>query len=63
MTRWIWLLGCKNYRILIKVIRDAAVIEDYEADFTSDSDKAKNNLENDDENKMVYGNFTESEDE
>ena len=45
------------------MIGDAAVIEEHEADFMLDSDKAKNNLENDDEYEMVYGDFTESEDE
>ena len=43
-----------------QVIGDAAVIEEYEAEFTSDSDKAESN---NDECKIVYGDFTKSEDE
>ena len=55
--------GLEELRNIDQVIGDAAVIEEHEADFTSDSDKAENNLENDDEYEMVYGDFTESEDE
>ena len=52
--------GLEELRKIGQVIGDAAVIEEYEAEFTSDSDKAENN---DDECEIVYGDFTESEDE
>ena len=52
--------GLEELQKIGQVIGDAAVIEEYEAEFTSDSDKAENN---NDECEIVYGDFTESEDE